>query len=648
MLLAMGSVLLPACSQPVERIEVTRVVTETVVERGEPIEVTRLVERVIEVTSVPTDMPDQPKDMVVCMSQEPENLFPRPFGRNTMPATHVQHAIFTSDYTQLGYGYQADGLEKLPSLADDDAVVVEVEVEAGDRVVTADNQVKPLESGDLLIDASGEEVTFDGSPVTLSQLVVDFTMKPRVWADGEPVTAADSVYAFEVDSDPDMPWNNYLVERTAAYEATGDLSTRWTGVPGFVDRRYFLNFFRPLPEHVWGDMPPAELLRANSSSRLPLGDGPFRIVDWLPGDRINLVPNEHYYRREEGLPKLDSLTFRFVPDANQLVAQLLSGQCDIGTHDALSVDQAPFLIEAEESGILAPFFQTGTVYEHIDFGIDPVESYAETRYDWFEDSRVRQAMAMCTNRQGMVDSILFGRSDVMHTYVPSEHPLYPGEDVVEYAFDPAAANALLDEAGFEERDAEGFRLDPDGDRFAPLLETTSGLALRRMIAESFQQDMLACGVDVALRFLPPNEWFADGPESSLFGRRFDLALFAWQADVEPACDLYLSDEIPGPPNEVNPRTDLNYGGWEELSNNTGYVNEEFDEACREAIAALPGSGTYSEAHERAQIIFSEDVPVIPLFPRLKIAVARPDVAGFRVDSTQMSEMFNIFELDLVR
>jgi peptide/nickel transport system substrate-binding protein len=288
--------------------------------------------------------------------------------------------------------------------------------------------------GTSLVNSAGETVVFDGTPVMMDRLVVDFTMKPRVWSDGEPVKASDSVYSFNVLADPDTPASKFTVERTASYEATGDLTTRWTGVPGYKDSTYFVNFWQPFPEHVWGGLSAAEMLESEITSRLPVGDGPFAIQEWIAGDSIRLTPNEFYY--QEGLPYLDSVTYKFIPDTNQLIAQLLSGACDIGTQDGLAADQAPFLIEAENNGLLTPYFQTGTVYEHIDFGINSYGDYGDGvgRPDWFEDVRVRQAMTMCTDRQGMVDNIMFGRSEVIHTYIPSVHPLYP-EGLTEFAFD---------------------------------------------------------------------------------------------------------------------------------------------------------------------------------------------------------------------
>ena len=79
----------------------------------------------------------------------------------------------------------------------------------------------------------------------------------------------------------------------------------------------------------------AELMTAEVSSRFPVGDGPFQIVEWLPGEHIRLEPNPHYYRSAAGLPHLDSITFKFIADTNQRLSLLLAGECQVLTHDGL-------------------------------------------------------------------------------------------------------------------------------------------------------------------------------------------------------------------------------------------------------------------------------------------------------------------------
>ncbi|WP_420641601.1 peptide ABC transporter substrate-binding protein [Candidatus Leptofilum sp.] len=624
-------ILLTACTTPEELATAT---PRPQIEEEATAVVTEIV--VTAIAELPSATPSQeletnPKELVICMSQEPDSLYPH--GSTTLAATAVQHAIFENNITSLSFDYQAQGLEKIPSLADGDATIVTVEVNSGDIVVAADGNLVIVEPGIELTNSSGETAPYTGAPIEMEQLVVDFTMKARRWSDGTPVTAQDSVYSYNLVADPATPQSKFTANRTASYQATGNLTTRWVGVPGFYDTTYFTNFWQPLPEHSWGDLSSTELLAAEDSSRLPVGDGPFAIEEWVPGEHIRLVSNPFYY--QDGLPRLDSIIFKFIPDTIQLISELLSGECDIGTQDSLSSEHSPFLLEAESNGLLVPYFQAGTVWEHIDFGINPEPAHAVTRPDWYEDVRVRQAIALCTDRQRMVDDILFGRSEVMHTYIPSRHPLY-ANGLTEWPYDVVAANALLDEAGFVDNNGDGIREAPASETpFEPTLITTLENDMRNQLVQYFKEDLLACGINVQLAYFLAGDLYAPGPDGPLFGRRFDLSEFSWSTGIEPPCQYFLSSQIPDVAN--------NWAG----QNNSGFANEAYDAACLQALGSVPGTAAYREGHAEAQRVFAQQLPVLPLFLRLKVAAARPEVLNFGVDPTQDSELYNIYEIDLL-
>ena len=402
-----------------------------------------------------------------------------------------------------------------------------------------------------------------------------------------------------------------------------------------MDPTYFVNFRRPLPRHAWGELSATELLAAELTNRMPLGNGPFQVVEWVAGDHIRLERNPHYYRADEGLPKMETVLFRFIPETNQLVAQLLLGQCDIVTYEGIDVGQTPFFLEAADSGMLTPYFQIGTVWEHLDFSINPESRYGSTRPDWFEDVRVRQAVAMCLDREGMAAEILFGRSQVMDTYLPDVHPLFAGNALPLWPYDGGAANALLDEVGYPDDDDDGVRESPVFEQaFVVTLQTTAGNEMRQQMAQWIQRDLAACGIEVQIVYMTPGELFADGPDGPLFGRRFDLAAFGWPVGAMPSCDFYLSSQIPTAEN-----------GWSG-ENETGWINEEFDAACLQARQFLPGTADYVGLHHAAQHIFAEQLPVVPLFPRLKAAITRPTVCNFSLDPTQPSELVNLYEIGI--
>lgn len=643
-----------ACSVPSEVVEITRevVIVETAPpQEGVPVvsrdlflratEVTRIVETPEAGAATPTPPEPEPKELVVCQAAEPDSLYL--YSSNMLDGQNVRHAIYEPLYTNLSYDYQAVGLEKLPSLVDGDARIQPVEVQAGSTVMDAEGNVVTLEAGVVVVAADGELVPFDGTPLLMNQMQAEFAFKPLVWSDGTAVSADDSVFSFEVNADTENPFgpvqNVDLLERTAAYEATGPLSVRWTGLPGYVDPTYFLNVWQPLPRHQLGDFSAAELLEAEETVRRPLSTGPFVVTAWQPGQFIRVARNPHYYRSVEGLPHLDAVTYRFVPGGSQIVANLISGQCDIATQSGLSLGQAPFLLEAEQNGLVIPHFQSSAVFEHIDFGINSYGDYGDGngRPDWFEDVRVRQAIMLCTDRQRMVDEVLFGVGEIVHAYVPTVHPLYP-DDLRIWPYDPAAANVLLDEVGFVDYDGDGVREAGDGTPFAISYLSTSGAEMRPQIGRLFAENMRNCGLEVTEGYLPASEYFADGPDGPVFSRRFDLAEFAWLTAAQPPCTLWLSENITGPEAE-------GFGGWGNV-NNTGWSHPQFDEPCQLALAALPGTSEYSAAHQNALRLFAEELPILPLFMRVKVSAARPEVQNFSLDPTENSELWNLFEIDL--
>ncbi len=641
------SMMLGACTTPTpEKIVETVIVEKTVeVEKivEKTVEVEKIVEKTVEVEK--TEEPvTGPKTLVICQGQEPDTLYR--YGGDMLAASQILEGVYDGPIDNRTYGYQAVILEKLPSIDDGDAIVAPVTVQAGDMVVDDAGDVMELAAGMKVRPAGCRStecaVEFDGTPLEMDQMAVTFKMVEGVtWSDGTPVTTDDSVYAFELVSDPDTPTSRYTVERTASYEAVDDLTAVWTGLPGFIDSTFYVNFWEPKPRHLWQEelgYAPVDLLQAEESSRLPMGWGAFVIKEWVPGDHITVEKNPYYYRADEGLPYLDTVIYRFVTDSNAAVAQLIAGECDIIDQTTALEDQSELLLKLEEQGVVKPTFVTGTTWEHVDFCINPIESY--DRPDFFEDVRMRQAFAMCLDRQSVVDTILYGRSTVISTYIPPEHPLY-AEGLTEYAYDPDAAMALLEEMGWKDTDGDGVReaQGVEGIADGTLLEfkwQSTTAAMRVQYMQIFQNNLTGCGFKVNLENMAAGEFFADGPDGPVFGMHYDVGSFAWLTGVEPSCNLYLGSETPSDAN-----------GWAG-QNNPGLQNEEFDAACTRAITALPGTEDYVEGHKEAQRIFSEQLPVVPLFLRLKLAATRPEVKGFIMDPTNNSEMWNIeaFDLDL--
>jgi peptide/nickel transport system substrate-binding protein len=414
-----------------------------------------------------------------------------------------------------------------------------------------------------------------------------------------------------------------------------------------------------MPEHQLGELNLDELLTAEAM-RAPLGWGPFMLESWAEGDQIRLVRNPQYFRAGEGLPNFDILVFRFIGlDPEQNLNAVSSGNCDVLDREASEILMEAGLQQLLDLGSekrLAVQAIPDSTWEHADFGIqhssyDDGFQLAQDRPDFFGDVRTRQAIAHCLDREQVVETVLAGLSAVPDSYLPPDHPLADPE-VTRYPFDPAAGAALLEQAGWRDEDANpetprvarGIPTVPDGTLFAFTYLTSQG-EQRRQAAEILTASLGECGIQATAEFRDIGELFSDGPEGPLFGRRFEMAQFAWQTGVRNPCDLYLSSQVPGQPQGewtplggIEPRPFVYGWGGQNL---TGFSNPDYDRACAAALAALPGQDGYTESHWESQAIFSAELPAVPLYQRLILAVSQVDLCGFQLDATAWSELWNI-------
>jgi peptide/nickel transport system substrate-binding protein len=588
--------------------------------------------------------------LTICLGEEPSTLYP--YGSLNAAARSVLSAVYDGPIDVVDYGYEPVILEKVPSLDDGDAQVAPVNVQAGDQVVDADGNVVMLTTGTRVRPTGCRSdicaVKYDGSSaLQMDQLVVTFTMlKGLLWSDGEPLTSADSIYAFQLASNTATPVSKFLVDRTATYEAADEQTIQWWGKPGFIDPDYYTNFWMPLPQHAWGEDTPADLLKLEVSSRMPVGWGPYIIDEWTAGKDIHLVKNLNYFRADSGLPKFDELNFRFMPDTDAAVAGLVNGTCDV-LDPSVRLDGQVGLLQQMEHEAQAKLLTAPTMtMEWLAFGIVPAsydDGYNtknnEDRPDLFGDKRTRQAVALCLDRQKVVDTVLFGLSQVPDSYLPADHPLHNG-NLQTYEFNPEAGKEILDSVGWRDDDnnastprrAVNVSKVPVG---TPLVLNyyTSAATQRHQVADIFIQSLSQCGIGLNTIFLPAADFYAQGPTGPLFGRKFDLAEYAIGVNsLEPQCDWFTASQIPSASNS-----------WVG-TNVSGYKNPAFDSACDTASQSLSTDPEYS-SHQEAQAIFASDIPSIPLYLRLKVAAARPDFCGFKLDPSSSSPLADIEDFD---
>lgn len=609
-------------------------------------------------TAVPSETPiplptatPAPSALTVCLGQEPNTLYP--FGGPNAAARSVLASVNDGPIDMVGYDYQPVILTQLPSIENGDAQIVRTPIQAGAQVVDADGTLVLLAQGVRVRPAGcrGDDciITYDGTTaLEMDQMIVNFRMRPNLtWADGTPLTSDDSVYAFTLASDASSITNTFLIDRAQTYEAVDAQTVQWWGKPGFIDPAYFTNFWAPAPKHLWSQFSADQLAVTDIAARSPIGWGPYMIQDWVAGDHITLTKNPYYFRAAEGYPKFDTLSFRFIADPNTALSELVAGRCDILDPSIRLNNHANLLQEMQFGEQAQAFFTPGMTIEWLGLGTTPAAYddgydtiYQKDRQDIFADAHTRQGIAYCLDRKSVVDNVFQGNTTVPTTYLPVEHPLYD-PNIEAIPFDPSVGASLLEQAGWK---------DTDGDPATPRLAVTvknvaAGTPLslnyytttatqRRQVVEILQQSLAQCGIGLNPQFFSQNDLYASGPSGLLFGRRFDLIEYAMGVNsIEPPCGWFTSAEIPNASN-----------AWIG-TNVTGYKNAQYDAACRAAQLALPGEQTYTDSYRQTEILFSSELPAIPLYYRLRIAAARPDICHFDLDATA-NPLWNIEAIDM--
>lgn len=195
---------------------------------------------------------------------------------------------------------------------------------------------------------------------------------------------------------------------------------------------------------------------------------------------------------------------------------------------------------------------------------------------------------------------------------------------------------LLDEVGWKDADsnpstprtAQGVANVPDGTPLAVNYVTTEA-SLRQQVAGRAADSLRRCGIQVNLQYMNPGDLFAPGPGGPVFGRQFDLVQFSWEASPRINCQIYTSAQTPGAGNQ-----------WIG-ANVSDYSSTQFESACAAASMARPDDASYAAAVAPVQQLFAQDLPVIPLYAQLKIALSRPDLCGLEMDVTARSILWNL-------
>ena len=409
------------------------------------------------------------------------------------------------------------------------------------------------------------------------------------WHDGKDFTSADVKYTLEEVIKKYHPRGRSLLATLDTVD-TPDAHTailRFNKPALYIPSTLTYIDMPIMPKHIYDGTDP----RTNPASNAPIGTGPFKFVQWNKGISITLDRNNEYW--DTGKPYLDKMVVRFIPDPATRAVALESGEADIaGANPIPLTDVARF-----------------RTLKNIEVRTDGYEAFGSimnfefnTRVPQFDDLRVRQALAHAINRQFVVEHIWGGLGSPATSNVPKVHGEFFAPDAPHYDYDKAAAERLLDEAGFK-RGANRVRFRITHDTL-PLDENYRRLAL--YLKQAFSE----IGVEVDVRSQDLAGWL----KRVYTDNDYQTSSYIISGMTDPTIGLqrlyWSKNIIKGAP----------------YSNGSGYTNAKVDELLLGAQFS-PDPAERVKMWREFQQITMRELPIIPIMNVNYVTVINKRVKG---------------------
>lgn len=411
------------------------------------------------------------------------------------------------------------------------------------------------------------------------------------WHDGQPFTSADVKFTFEkILLQFHSRTKAGLEKILETIETPDDATVIFTFNSPYAALLQRLNSTEApiLAKHIYENA--ADIQKAEENLK-PVGTGPFKFSEYSVNDTVRLVRNENYFKA--GLPYLDEVIYRVIPEQNTQLLALEEGEVDFiwgvpgGEVERLSTDENIRLYNVNSGP------GGGFCIMTVSFNLE---------HEVLQDLRVRQAIAHAIDREQILEQVIFGQGRVATGPIYSQMTFAYTPDVTQYARDVAKANALLDEAGKA----------PGADAGAPWARFTINLLHFpnfNKYAEVMKANLAEVGINLESVPLERAAFLTQVFEQ----RDFDTNLISYCNNTDPSIGVsrvYVSTNIGNIP----------------FSNGAAYKNEKIDELFS-AAASEPDVAKRGELYAEVQRILTDELPYWWLVETDSARAARANIEG---------------------
>ena len=359
-----------------------------------------------------------------------------------------------------------------------------------------------------------------------------------------------------------------------------------------------------VPKHI---LEPEKDRNTAPFNNAPVGTGPFKWVERVAGDHIELAANTDYYG--DG-PYLERVIYKYIPDLTVLYTQFKTGDIDVTGLQWITPDHydEAKALEGKEVQVVP-----GATVESVTFNMEKPQ---------FKDLAVRQALYYALDKTTIIDALYYGLPAPTETYMPQQS-FYFNPDLPKHEFDIEKAKKLLDDAGWKPGE-DGIRAK-DGVRLSFTNSTTAGNHIREQVQQFMQQSFKDIGVEMTISNLPPAVMWGEYWMQSKFDSVVVGINFLTGADPDSS-DYFLS-------------TSINAKGGAG-QNTSQYSSPEVDKLLGEGGRVFVPEER-KKAYLKIQEIIRNDLPLLPIFQYATVRGHKKGMTGFVPNVNNRIDSWNV-------
>ncbi len=455
------------------------------------------------------------------------------------------------------------------------------------------------------------------------------------WHDGEPVTLDDLVFSYEVICHKDYKgirygesemnvvgveeYHNGTADTISGLELSEDKMTLIIHFKDFYPSILVGGFWtHPIPRHYYEGIPIKEMASDPKTRENPIGYGPFKVKNVVPGESVELERFDDYWM---GKPKLDGVVVSVV-NPELVPSAMEEGKFDVAE---FSTQQYPDYTNPANYQYIG---QIETVFSYTGFKLG---KWDQTKNENVYDSdckmanvKLRQAIGYAVDNETIGEQLYNGLRFLAASVITPRHGAYQNKEMTGYNYDPEKAKKLLDEAGYLDVDGDGFREDPNGKPFS--------ITWAAMDGEN---------MDTYAQFKIQN-WADAGLKVELYNGRlteFNAFYDAVEND-DPAIDMYDAAWQTG--YDPNPAS---LWGHNSPANYTRYTSETFDTIINDISSDKGWNNEFlSKRYHDWQQQFFDEAPAIPTLWRMQIYAVNNRVKNFTMTASDIKQTAHLIEL----